>query len=89
MPRVLRATNIQRLRSQDPHDTTHLYLKATHVHFFFVEYHVRDDGIWEEERAASATVSVEELANLLDEAELLREIAPSNQSGGSTHEREP
>ena len=88
MPRILRITNTVQLRSSAPLDTTRFSLEATHVYFYFAEYHVLEDGTWEEGGAWASTVSIKELASLLDEAGLLREIAPSKQSGGSTHERE-
>jgi hypothetical protein len=86
MQRVMRITNVARLASSNPFDTTRYYTEATHIHLCFAEYKVLQGGIWEEARTWTTTVRIDDLANLLDEADLLEEITPSKQSGGNTDE---
>jgi hypothetical protein len=50
------------------------------------EYRILDNDLWQEERTWTTTVRIDDLANLLDEADLLEEITPSKQSGGNTDE---
>jgi hypothetical protein len=82
MRRILRLTNVVRLWSPEPCDTTRHLTDATHLYLYFAEYVVGEDGLWEEDRSWVSTVSVEELLNVLDEAERLKEITSPRQSGG-------
>jgi hypothetical protein len=82
MRRIVRITNYQTLRSADPGDHTSRLGQATHAYFYFAEYLIPDNGVWEEGRSWAGAVSVEELRRLLDEAGFLREITATKQSGG-------
>jgi hypothetical protein len=82
MERIIRITNYHRLRSADPKDYTSRLGQAAHAYFYFAEYLIRDDGIWEEGRSWAGAVSVEELFHAMRGAGLLREITATKQSGG-------
>jgi len=82
MRKIIRITNYHALGSFSPGDHTSRLDQATHAYFYFAEYFIRDDGIWEEGRSWAGAVSVEELFSLLNGAGLLREVTATKQSGG-------
>ncbi len=83
MRKIIRITNYHALGSSSPGDYTSRLGQATHAYFYFAEYLIHDDSVWEEGRSWAGAVSVEELFSLLNDAGLLREVTATKQSGGN------